>query len=82
MAAFCDLAMFFTDLALWAGYVIESPCPCVCVCVTKFVIVDNGHSIRFSAFLHKIEWIGLVLIILNLEGHQNCMIGSKVTKFV
>ena len=24
---------FFTDLSLWAGSVIESPCPYVCMCV-------------------------------------------------
>ena len=30
-------------------------------------------------FFHKIEWVCMVLRILNLEGHQNCMIGSKVT---
>ena len=25
--------LVFTDSALWAGLVIESPCPCVCLCV-------------------------------------------------
>ena len=25
--------MIFTDSALWAGSVIESPCPSVCLCV-------------------------------------------------
>ena len=68
----------FTDLALWAGWVIELPCPsvcmCVCMCVTKVVIVDNGQSIRFLSFFIKRS---KVLRILNLEGHQNCMIGSK-----
>ena len=43
------------------------------------VIVDNGQSIRFFVFLHKIEKLGMVIRILNLEGHQYCMIGSKVT---
>ena len=37
------------------------------------------------AFLYQIEWLGMVLGIPNLEGHQNCMICSKVimilTKF-
>ena len=27
------LFSIFTDSALWAGSVIESPCPSVCVCV-------------------------------------------------
>ena len=30
-------------------------------------------------FSHKIEGIGMVHRILNLEGHQHFMIGSKVT---
>ena len=47
--------------------------------VTKVVIVDNRPKLRFFVFLHKIEWVNMVLRILNLEGHQNCMIGSKVT---
>ena len=51
----------------------------VCVSVIKIVIVDNGQSIRFFVFLHQTEWAGMVLRILNLEEHQNCMIGSKVT---
>ena len=51
----------------------------VCLSVIKVVIVDIGHSIRFFVFLQKIEWLGMVLRILNLEEHQNCMIGSKVT---
>ena len=47
--------------------------------VTKVVIVDNGQSIRCVVFLRKIEWDKMVQRILNLEGHQNYMIGSKVT---
>ena len=47
------------------------------MCVIKAVIVNNGQSIRFVVFLHKIEWIVMVLTILNLEGHQNYMIISK-----
>ena len=58
--------------------VIESPCPYVCLSVIKVVIVDKGQSIRFFVFLHKIEWLGVVLRILNLEGYQNCINGSKV----
>ena len=33
--------VFFTDSALWAGSVIESPCPFVCMCVTKVAIVEG-----------------------------------------
>ena len=35
----------FTDLALWAGSVIESTCPCVC-CV--FMLSYPGHPICFE----------------------------------
>ena len=31
---------------------------------------------------HKIEFVGMILGILNLEGHPNWMIGSKVTTFL
>ena len=31
-----------------------------------------------GAFSHRIEWLQNVLNILNLKGHQNCTIGSKV----
>ena len=48
----------------------------------KIIIVDTGQSIRFSVFLRNIEWIGMVLGILNLDGNQNCMIGSKVRTVV
>ena len=48
----------------------------MCVSVTKVVIVNNGHTVRVFVFSssHKIEWVGMVLRILNLEGHQSCMI--------
>ena len=61
----------FTDLALRAGSVIESACPYVCMSVIKVVIVNDGQSIRFFVFLHKIECVGVVLRTLNLEGHTN-----------
>ena len=41
----------------------------MCVFVTKVV----------NVFFHKIEWVGMVLRILNLEGNQNSMIDLKVT---
>ena len=44
-------------------------CLSVCMFVTKVVIVDYG----------PIEWVYMVLRILNLEAHQNSMIVSKVT---
>ena len=53
-----------------------SVCVCVCMCVTKVVIVDYG---QMFFFFHKIEWVCMVLRILNLEGRQNVMIDSKVT---
>ena len=72
----------FTDSALWAGSVIESQCVSVCllvcVSVTKNVIVNCGQAVVFFSLI-KIELINMDLGILNLEGHQSCMIGSKVT---
>ena len=70
----------FTNSALWAGSVIELPCPYVCMCVCmSVIIVNNGQSIRFFVFLYQIEWGGMVLRILNLEAHEKCIMGSKVT---
>ena len=54
-------------------------CVYVCMCVIILVIVDNGQSIMFLVFHHKIEWVGMILY---LKGHQNCMTGSKVTTIV
>ena len=45
--------------------VVISVCLCVCRSVTKIEIVDNCQSVRF--FVHKIEWVGMVLRILNLK---------------
>ena len=36
---------------------------------------------RVLFFCHKTDCIAMVLGILNLEGHQNCMNGSKITAF-
>ena len=49
------------------------------MCVIKAVIVNNSQSIRFVVFLQTIEWIGMVVRILNLKGHKHCMIDLKVT---
>ena len=51
----------------------------VCLSVPSCVIVDCAQEVRVSVFCHK-KWCFIVdLEILNLEGHQNCMINSKVT---
>ena len=52
-------------------------CPYVCLCLK--LSVNYGQTVRVFVFFHKTEWINMVLRILNLEGLQNCMIGSKVS---
>ena len=47
----------------------------VCMCLK--VSVNRGLPVRLFDFCHKIEWVHMVLRILNLEGRQNCMIGLK-----
>ena len=32
-----------------------------------------------GASSHKIDWVRKLFEILNIEGHQHCIIGSKVT---
>ena len=39
--------LVFTNSAIWAGLVIESPCSYVCVSIIKVVIVVNGQIIKF-----------------------------------
>ena len=51
----------------------------VYVCMCLRVSVNYGQPIRVIVVFHKIEWVHMVLRILNLEGQQNFMIGSKVT---
>ena len=64
--------VIFTNSALRAGSVIESPCPFVCVSsITKIVIVNNGQRVEFFVFLPKRECVKMVLRILNLKGHQH-----------
>ena len=41
--------------------------------------VKYGQTIAIFVFFHETEWFYKVLRILNLEGQQNCIIGSKVT---
>ena len=51
------------------------------ICMCKKVSVNYGQPVRLLAFVffHKTEWVIMIFMILNLEGHQNCMIASKVT---
>ena len=51
----------------------------VCLYVTKVLIFNTIQSIFYFVFLHKIELVAMVLMILNLDGHHNFMIGSKAT---
>ena len=51
----------------------------ICVCMCLKVTVKYGQQIRVFVFFDKTEWVNVVLRILNLEGQQSCIIGSKVT---
>ena len=46
---------------------------CLSLCHKK-VMVNNGQSIRFFVFIHKMVWLCMVVGNLFLEEHQNCMI--------
>ena len=35
--------------------------------------------VRGTSFSYKIDYFAFILDIINPEGHQNCIIGSKVT---
>ena len=39
----------------------------------------HGQTAKNGASSHKTNYIDIFSEILNLEGHQNCCIGSKVT---
>ena len=43
-----------------------------------FQMLIMAQMARVLVFFHKIAWLCRVLRILNLEGHQNCIIGSEV----
>ena len=45
------------------------------------VSVNYGQPVKviFFVFVHKTEWVNMIYRSLNLEGHQNCTIFSKVT---
>ena len=49
----------------------------VCMCLK--LSVYYGQTVGVFVFFHKTRWVNMVLRILNIEGQQNCMIGSKVT---
>ena len=34
---------------------------------------------EFLSFFHRVELVAMFLRIQNLEGHQNCIVGLKVT---
>ena len=42
-------------------------------------MVPSRQKVKNGASSHKINYIDIFLEILNLEGHQNRCIGSKVT---
>ena len=44
----------------------------------KCQLWQNGTQF-FLFHIYKTGWVNIVLGILNQEGQQNCMIGSKVT---
>ena len=48
-----------------------------CMCLK--VSVNYGQRVKVFVFFHKTGWVNIILMILNLEGYQKCMIGSKVT---
>ena len=52
----------------------------VCMCLKGSV--NYGQTVEAFAFLHKTEWVNIVLGVLNLEEKLNCMIGSKVTTVI
>ena len=49
----------------------------VCMCLK--LSVNYGQTVGVLVFFLKTKLVIMVLGILNLEGQQNCMIGSKVT---
>ena len=43
--------------------------------------VNYGQTVAVFVFFHETEWVNKVLRILNLEGQQNCLIGSRYSNF-
>ena len=52
------------------------------MCVTKNGIFNISQIIGIFVCLYQIEWVGMVIRILKLEGHHNFMIGSRVTSIL
>ena len=55
---------------------------CLCLCLSqkwKWMSVAKWIFLvlNFPFFKYKIEYVCMVLRILNLKGHSNCMISSK-----
>ena len=50
--------------------------------VSNRLIMDHAGMVRVLVFCYKIDCISMDLGILNLKGHHNFMIGSKVTVFL
>ena len=46
------------------------------------VSVNYSQPVRVFFFFVQTEWVKMILKVLNLEGHPNCMISSKVTTIV
>ena len=50
--------------------------------VKFFILLSTSKQSTFFVFFHRIGLTCMVLRILNLEGHQNCMISSKLTSIL
>ena len=48
----------------------------VCMCLKGNF--NHGQMVQTFFFIYYTGWVNVVFGILNLEGLQNCMIGSKV----
>ena len=59
------------------GRVMKHFAMSVCTCLK--VSVNYGQPVRVYVCFPKTKWVNMVFRIVNLEGHWNCMIVSKVT---
>ena len=76
---------FFTESALGRFSLVTAMFGYLSVCVfvsPKQLIVDYAQTITVSVFCLRIDYMGKVLRILHLEGHQNCTIDSKVKHLI
>ena len=53
------------------------------VCMCRKGSFNDGQMLVFFVvvFIHKTKWVNMVFSILNIEGQQNCMTGSKVKNY-